>query len=185
MANFVPRVSAILPEPNEQPEAWWAYMQNETESWEHIVGEVHFLQSSCDTRASSVNAQPLGAFICNQCQGGCTFASDKALRAHMRAEHKTQTEMRYYAGGDAICQCCRTTFSSRLRLIAHISDARGPTCRQRLLCSGVVLPVEEVVRLDTSDREARRVARAAGHTQPISSKAATKINGKAVGTAQR
>eukprot|EP00973_Karenia_brevis_P073785 10255529-Karenia_brevis.AAC.1 len=109
------------------------------------------------------------------------FASERALRSHQRSKHGLRSSVKCYADADGRCKACRTTFSSRLRLIAHLSDKRRTACLR--FCTAHVQPLStaESDRLDMQDREERKAARRAGHTQPLSKARAIKCNGSYVG----
>ena len=65
-----------------------------------------------------------------------------------------------------------SVFSTRLRLIAHLTESRvrfGRQPCQKFLNRFPRLPPEEVSRLDEMDRTARADARRKGKTQPLSS----------------
>ena len=71
--------------------------------------------------------------------------------------------------------CVLDPFSCRTRLIAHLSDkrlrgSREFNCRQVVLLSGFVVPVQDHEYLDAhlQDRECRKSARKRGHSQPLS-----------------
>jgi hypothetical protein len=89
--------------------------------------------------------------------------------------------MRRFANGDGVCQCCASVFSTRLRLIAHLSDARRPACRDWILLNGTPLDEVRVSDLDASDRKSRSEARKLGLTQPKSAQPAVNSHGKQIG----
>eukprot|EP00973_Karenia_brevis_P041578 5752862-Karenia_brevis.AAC.1 len=74
--------------------------------------------------------------------------------------------------------------STRLRLLAHLSDSRRDTCWKLIITSPgdfQKLSEDQVKELDDADCEARREARRAGHTHAIAQGAATTCTGKVVG----
>ena len=91
--------------------------------------------------------------------------------------HKKRTLAKHWAPGSGTCCVCGVKFSTRHRLIAHLSDGRSrwgkPPCRASL---GRFKPIVggEVTRLDELDRQARRKARRTGRTQPQSAGLADK-----------
>ena len=88
-----------------------------------------------------------------------------------------------YAGADATCMACRTTYSSRLRLLDHLCDPRLK-CWQYILdhprkCPA--LPEDEVVRLDAIDQAARTLAKKSGLQRPLSTRPAITKSGRCIG----
>ena len=159
-------------------------MKENAEEWDRIVPEVHFLHSACDKHLAENDSDLVHAFRCDLCVD-CTFASERALKAHKRAKHQVRTEIRFFADEDGQCQCCRTAFSSRLRLVAHLSDARRPSCREWMFVHGSKLDETRVAELDELDKAARNTARAGGLTQPLSRGPAYSARGKILGRAHR
>ena len=82
-----------------------------------------------------------------------------------------ESKPKYYAPASGMCPVCRCTFSTRLRLVAHLTDQRlryGRTpCFQRVQPS-MRITAAECKRLDELDRRSRAEARKAGKTQPKS-----------------
>jgi len=72
----------------------------------------------------------------------------------------------------AICSC---------RLIAHVSDPRGPKCRDWVLSHCPRLPDAEVAKLDEVDRELRRSAQRASHSHHLAVAPARTASGKVTG----
>ena len=75
--------------------------------------------------------------------------------------HKKRTDVKHWAPVSGTCCVCAVKFSTRLQLIAHLSDSRPkggkPPCRASL---GRYKAIDngDVVRMDELDRQARREA---------------------------
>ena len=109
---------------------------------------------------------------CEAC-GKC-FHTEKALQAHQRVRHQKHSKAARYIGTPAVCPFCCIQFSSRTRLIAHLSERRV-FVKRCVTCGHVVraglvapVPVEEFDKACAADRTARSLARKRGNTQPIS-----------------
>ena len=106
---------------------------------------------------------------CGTC--GVCFEGDRALRCHEQVAHKKGTTVKNWAPVSGTCCVCGIKFSTRLRLIAHLSDSRPkggkPHCRASL---GRYNAIDngDVEGMDELDRQARRVARRVGRSQPRS-----------------
>ena len=78
---------------------------------------------------------------------------------------------RLYASDSGVCPVCSSVFSTRLRLIGHLSEKRErhgrAPCFPQVVPS-MMLEDSEVRRLDELDKVARREARRRGRTQPLS-----------------
>ena len=100
--------------------------------------------------------------------------SNKALLAHQRVKHRVRNPVKNYVIADATCPVCKiSSFSTRLRAIAHLSEKR---CRGRstVTCYDQLqqgeyrpLPAELVDKLDEADRTSRRSAMRNGRTTPL------------------
>ena len=142
------------------------------------------MTSCLDSKASAAEISQANQYMCNVCSGldRPAFATPKALASHMRTVHKIRTPMRAYADSNGVCPACATTFCSRLRLLAHLCDSRRPRCRNYILGSGLpTLSAERVAKLDSEDREARRLAKRQGHTTVLAKAAAVKADGRRTG----
>jgi len=134
-----------LPDPCVDQLAWIAFMREKSGEWDSMVDELHFCESSCDQHphdlcAYGVRHADVAQFTCSICvPPQRSFATGKALKSHMRAKHGVLSDMRRFANGDGLCQCCASVFSTRLRPIAHLSDARRTACRDWLLLNGTPL----------------------------------------------
>ena len=166
-AAFPNRLSE-LGSPEQCPEAWADFVSKYPRQWKEIVCDWVSSESVCDSRKHPPDCLP-ALHICGQCQH--SFESVRALRTHQRFAHKQRSSRKAYAGEDGKCQICSVVFSTRLRLIAHLTDTRrrgqrSPCGLQLHLCDP--LSPAEVERLDLLDTESRRKARRAGLTQPRS-----------------
>lgn len=101
---------------------------------------------------------------------------------NFRREHGSRTPMSEFVDENCACRICGTTFQSRLRCIAHLSDTRCSQYRTMILAGGAIpLSPERVRALDGKDRVARLAARRQGHTQPIAAGAAETSSWRHVG----
>ena len=110
---------------------------------------------------------------CGVCSA--TVASAPALACHVRAAHKQRTGLRNFLDGSGICPVCATVFSSRLQVLAHVSERRKRSkrdtvsCRERLE-AGFMQPLspEKVKLFDEVDRLTRAKARReSGRSRPL------------------
>ena len=99
----------------------------------------------------------------------------RALSSHVRVKHAKVSDDSHSAGKSRRCCVCSTLFSSRTRLVAHLSDKRcrgqrAFNCRQVVMSSGFVRRVDkdEYEETHKRDRHSRTQARKRGHTQPLS-----------------
>ena len=102
----------------------------------------------------------------------------------MRAKHKKRAPQRAFAQESGTCQVCGSCFNTRLRLLAHLSDARRDMCWQVIVSRPdkfVQLTQDELTHLDNVDRVLRREAWRTGHTHPIASAPARTAAGALVG----
>ena len=135
-----------------------------------LIGRLHACESrhSCAKRATHENYVAIcRPFVCQDC--GMAFASSKACSQHARRKHDKPSEVSIYLEADGKCPVCGKQFISRLRCMAHLADRRrGSACR-RVLVSGAypALPPERFAELQLADSQARKAARAAGHTQTL------------------
>ena len=113
-------------------------------------------------------------FRCRTCSA--TFACARALQSHIRRQHGVINSFAPFLDASGTCPVCRLSFSSRTRLLAHVTDMRRRG-KRKILCrdilgAGVVAPlsIAEQAKCAEQDRTARRVALKRGHTQPRSSR---------------
>ena len=87
-------------------------------------------------------------------------------------KHRTVSEVSRFVGQSLRCCVCCTKFSTRTRLVAHLTDNRCRGRRQfscgEIIRSGLVGEVseQEFSRAHLQDRELRKQARKRGLTQP-------------------
>ena len=112
------------------------------------------------------------AFPCAEC--GEVFPNRKSLLSHTRVKHSRWSDCARAVGPSSCCPVCCMQFSSRTRLIAHLSEIRSRG-KRIITCGGVVragsvreVPQEAFQKASRDDREARRKARKRGCTQPLS-----------------
>ena len=145
--------------------------------WRVLVNTIVFYESRADVApAVPLAGAPLQSsqvgFSCPDCHE--RFPNRRALTSHMRVKHKSRDiGVRHLVGADAKCPVCKTTFSTRIRCIAHLSERR--IRRGRIPCRSRLpdLPPTEQQLLDTAeldalDLEERRAARKRGHITPLS-----------------
>ena len=158
------------------PEKWWSFIRDFPRAWAQIVAGIRFSVMPCDQQVSlpSPNA--------DVCSGKCScstrshvFFSERALLSHIRRKHEKISDVSRVVGKSRRCCVCSTLFSIMTRLIAHLSDkrsrgSRGFNCRQVVVASGFVEPVDDHEYQDAhlQDRASRRTARKRGHSQPLS-----------------
>ena len=157
--------------PCDNPERWSEFILRYPRQWKLLVrswSQAKWSQDQSRKKAKDKNSFG-GFFKCTV----CSYAADsqRALDMHSRVAHGKRCEIRRWAADSGICVVCQTTFSTRLRLIGHLTESRiragRQPCRQELHLYPQ-LPDEEIARLDAIDREARLKARRQGHTQPLS-----------------
>ena len=125
----------------------------------------------CVLKKLSREQHPAEAHTCVHCSR--VFPTWRALGMHMRMQHQEASSKfgpKWFDSESAACPICGSGFSTRLRLVAHLSEKR--TRHGRAPCFTQVEPhmritPEECARLDEIDREARRAAKKKGHTQPL------------------
>jgi hypothetical protein len=191
-----------MPDPDCDPSPWIALMRTATE-WSTALAcfcycESHIEVDGCqhNTRAhGSVDANSLAStvripshagYTCDVCQG--VFASMKALLAHQRAAHQHRVEQRYFSNSRGICQVCGTLFHTHARLLRHLTDRRRTKCWTAIRNSVSEferLAESQVQELDAWQREQKRLAYRAGHSQIIAAKPAKTSTGKAIGHVRR
>ena len=139
------------------------------------------------SRYSSKNSDVHGAQLSSFCTLGDdgtrpSFATQRALESHQQAKHKKLSDLRFYVSADGKCPVCKTTFNSRIRCLAHLSDRRRTVCSDQIKAVTFrKIGATKVAQLDLDDRVARREAQRAGHSHPIAQKSATRRDGSAVG----
>ena len=171
---------AELGDPLQHPYAWELFMRRHPHAWRSLVrlwreipppgstsGRDPREPSHTRCRAGEGGPDAL-SHICELCPAA--FSSWRGLAMHRRIAHGSRTDVRRFAGEDAVCPVCSVIFKSRLRLIAHLTEKRirgsRPPCGT-LLSHVRPLPAAEVRRLDALDTERRRDAQRQGRSQPV------------------
>ena len=168
-----------LGSPLENPDAWNVFISSYPAAWKQYVSklDMDFTEMDGSSRKSKTVCLPLAdaKFSCKICaaagQPTC-FTTSKALLSHERQKHRMRNPLRVYLGAACICPACKVQYSTRTRLLAHVSEKRrrgkASTCHEALL-SGMYdrLDDNEVQKLDDIDRQLRSAARKSGHTQPL------------------
>jgi len=173
-----------LPSAELCPNDWFLFICRSEVEWSRAVKNLFFYGSCCD-RIVDTSDVGVTQWRCGTCSTGASrlcFSSAKALASHCRSKHGVKNPMRFYADASGKCPICSTSFQTRLRCLAHLSDSRRPRCRDKIL-SGDLQPLalDEVRAMDASDRTARRMAWRSGHTHPLASAPAVKANGQLTG----
>ena len=89
---------------------------------------------------------------------------------------------RTLAAGAELCHVRQKRFVTRLRCLAHLTDARIRACSSVILGGSVRRLQQRVVdELDGADRVARRCAFREGHTHAMAQEAATTADGTIIG----
>jgi hypothetical protein len=178
IASFHANKLAELGDPLVRCDEWATMIISFPSEWRELVKSCHYNSMELDvaskpkTKPGEWGTQPHPVHRCATCNG--TFPTLKALEAHKKAKHKTRAQFSSLIGASRVCPCCHVEFSSRTRLLAHISEKRNRGGRlyscNTLMAAGMVMPVDQA-ELRTaleSDKLARTLARKAGHTVPVS-----------------
>ena len=171
-----------LGDPLTNFQEWADLITNYPSEWRQLVRTCFYNSMELDagskakTKAGNWGNQAALAHICLVCD--VAFASAKALESHRKAKHKTRAAFSAMVGSSKVCPCCHVEFSSRTRLLAHVSEGRSRGKRRyncnSLMAAGLVQTVS-AAEMDVAlaaDTEARTVARRSGHTVPLSAKLA-------------
>jgi len=165
----------------------WLSLFDTSSAWGDAVAGIYFTHSCNDKVSSSGPSTQAHQYVCDICtasENGLrpSFATSRALESHKRSKHKQLSEFRFYVDADGKCPVCHTTFNSRIRCLAHLSDRRRTKCagqiRAGIFCK---IPEATVLQLDLADREARREAQRSGHSHPLAQKPATRHDGRVTG----
>ena len=178
MSSHVPNL-ASFGRPSVEHSKWRALIHSS--EWPRLVNQICFVDSVADVRTE----MPMSCktFQCNMCPDDAPlfFPTHRALKCHQRKAHGCRSSVKKYADADGVCICCGTVFSSRLRLVAHLTDRRRPKCWEYVQLHGKPLSDYRCEELDAADRAAQTEARRQGHTQPMSSAPARTKDGRAIG----
>ena len=158
--------------PDANAHRWWCFIRDYSAEWKQLVKSLHITTMEFDVAGTSQSVlhSKTGDFACKMCD--CQFTSSKALQAHERSKHSRFSNVSKYVGKSLRCCVCGQTFSTRPRLIAHLSDRRSRgrkvfTCNA-VLTTGLVSPVceHEFAEACLADKGLRKEARKRGLTQP-------------------
>ena len=164
---------AAMPAPDQDLLAWLRFVAQWPREWKQLVKRHLCFDTSADRKAATkqVEDRALRGHVCGETGCSMAFLTAKALAQHARRAHGKRSQFNAYVAADGRCPVCGKVFASRLRCIAHLNDGRelrGGKCADRIRQGECIrLRDELVVELDAIDTEARRVARAQGHTQPL------------------
>ena len=147
-----------------------------------MTRKLYFIDSCFDKKHDATTTD-ISAHVCMQCVHHPRFINMRALRMHCRVKHNMRNDMRLYAGADCICQCCQNKYSTRLRLLSHLSDGRRTRCTSWILTHGVPFEAHVLDLLEQVDSKARSDARKKGLSQPLSTAPALHASGRKVGRA--
>ena len=136
---------------------WFRYIAEWPEWWKRVVDEIYLNESRLDRSAGHARApdlQPFTTHTCYQCTDQPSFATRKALEMHCRVVHDERNAMRMYAESSGVCQVCKTSFVTRLRLMAHLSDRRAmrSKCRDEILSNPDTFSETHTKALDELDQ---------------------------------
>ena len=123
--------------------------------------------------------------VCHECTHRPAFETQKALLLHRRIRHKYRDLIVTYVDGSGVCPVCGTSFHSRLRCMAHLTDSRRTKCRDVILAGSFPsVSSVQLAKLEESDRVARRLAFKNGHSHALASSSAVTVDGKKIGFVQ-
>ena len=173
----LPNKFAELGRPQEAPDLWTRFMSEHPKEWKELVslaGRSPDPDAHNNAPRSSALLTDGPFFACVACDKA--FATWRAKAMHDRVKHSSSSALtpdvpKAYAPESGTCPVCKVTFSTRLRLIAHLTDRR--VRGKRVPCMNRVvpemrLPAATLEALDAQDRLARRAAQQSGLTQPRS-----------------
>ena len=178
LASFNADKVTELGDPLQNFDAWAYVAAGYPREWRALVKRCQFTSMDLDVaskvrcNAGEWGSQPILGHTCTLCSA--SFATAKALESHRRVRHKMRAPLATLVGSSKVCPCCHTEFSSRPRLLAHISEKRNRGNRlyscNSILAAGLVQPPQnsDLEAAFAADREARTAARKAGHTVPLS-----------------
>ena len=120
----------------------------------------------------------VAAFVCIKCNA--SFSCQKALDQHARKKHGDQREIDKYVGDWRQCPICETVFASRVALVTHLSEKRCRSKCRTFTCGQVfvsgsppLVPEDELLRLQLTDRAAQKSALRQRHTHVLARKPAS------------
>ena len=97
--------------------------------------------------------------VCDECTDAPAFATSKAFLQHRRIALGYNDPIVHHIDGSGICPSCHTSFGSRLRCLAHVTDSRRTKRRTFILENGwCKISPKELAVLEEVDRTARSLA---------------------------
>ena len=168
-----------LGDPRQNQAKWLDFMCSFPNGWKQIVRKWVFHESALDRSQQRKMLPKSSSFPCVPC--GLFFDSRRALEQHQRSVHGRRSSVKHWANSTGKCVVCGSVFSTRLRLVAHLTESRtryGKRPCREFLHLFPPLSGEAVRELDLLDSKARRDARHRGHTQPLSSAPAELVYNK-------
>ena len=168
---------ADLGDPVGDASKWFSSIRDHPAAWKAMLNQLSVPSMPIDHYRAKTNAYQVDrgqAFKCEQCEKDgkdASFPSVKTLLCHMRKLHGERNVVRTFVDGNAICPVCRVGFETRMRAVAHLTEARcrglaNHTCRRAVEAGRFEpLPTQEVAALDAADAVRRKRARAVGKTQ--------------------
>ena len=161
---------AELGDPLLAGDSWSRFICDHPREWKEIVKTWTTTVDAFDcTNAAICRSRGDSEHVACRC--GLVLKSARALAMHERMKHAAGSTVKAWAGATGVCCVCGTQLSTRLRLIAHLSDRRIRGNRQpccSLLHRFPQVEAAEQHRLDELDKLARSAARRRGNTQPLS-----------------
>ena len=156
-------LGADLSDPDTDAYRWFDYIVNPKNAWNEKVTWLHFTESVADKSKTKATADSVVLhFVCEECQ--TCFATPTQLKHHRRMKHGVRVRQRYFADANAKCMVCKTEYSSRLRLIAHLCNEKM-TKYNKVSCWDAIqanpkeyapLSEEEVAKLDALQHTKKR-----------------------------
>ena len=168
-----------LGDPMEAAESWAVFIQNSGDDWNRIVDALVYTESKLDREVPLPTSIP-NTWVCQVCTVHA-FPTRKALSAHQRTKHGMKSPMRFGADATGVCPVCLTSFSSRIRLLYHLTDGRRTKCGDAIEAGTYPeLSQSRVDELDESDRLETRGVYREGRTQVKSKGQAFASSGRLV-----
>ena len=163
---------ADLGNPVGDASKWFSFIRDHPAAWRAMQNQLSVPSMPIDHHRAKNNAYQVDhgqAFKCEQCKKDgkdTNFPSVKTLPCHMRKLHGERNVFRTFVDGNAICPVCRVGFETRMRAVAHLTEARcrgraNHTCRRAVEAGRF----EPLPAQDAADAVHRKRARAVGKTQ--------------------
>ena len=188
LKNFLARKLSEMPNPKEEPNAWWSFIFRFPKEWKQLVSLYHEMRDDdCHSPDPDTDAAQHESvcFSCELCES--TFASAKARDQHVRIKHKLNISVYDHVPNSTVCGICGTIFGHRRGLVAHLSDkrirsrVRGTSCGLEFLRKlPPALPPDVIRELRAHDNAAVKLALKEGHTHALVGKLACKVGASAL-----